>query len=62
MAAAVQPLEEESVHRMFKASERAAVVGHAKVVEVAAHLTRYCLPEVGEGLHMVVSQILLRRS
>jgi hypothetical protein len=54
LAAAVQPLEEESVHRMFKPSERAAVVGHAKVVEVAAHLARYCLPEVGEGLHIAL--------
>ena len=41
LAAAVQPLEEESVHRMFKARERATVVGHSKVVEVAAHLARY---------------------
>jgi hypothetical protein len=38
LAAAVQPLEEESVHRMFKARERATVIGHSKVVEVAAHL------------------------
>ena len=48
LAAAVQPLEEESVHRMFKARERATVVGHSKVVEVAAHLARQILPEVGE--------------
>ncbi len=39
---------------MFKASERAAVVSHAKVVEVTAHLARYCLPEVGEGLHIAL--------
>ena len=52
LAAAVQPLEEESVHRVFKARERAAVVGHAKVVEVTTHLARHCLPEVGERLHI----------
>ena len=39
---------------MFKPSERAAVVGHANVVEVAAHLARYCLLEVGEGLHIAL--------
>ena len=72
LAAAVQPLEEESVHRMFEARARAAVIGHAKVVEVTAHLTRQCLPEVGEGLriaglteptidlHQSASQSLLR--
>jgi hypothetical protein len=37
---------------MFKARERATVVGHAKVVEVTAHLARHGLPEVGEGLHI----------
>ena len=40
------------MHRVFKARERAAVVGHAKVVEVTTHLARHCLPEVGEGLHI----------
>jgi hypothetical protein len=72
LAAAVQPLEQESVHRMFEAIERAAVVGHSKVVKVAAHLARQCLPKVGEGLriaylaepaidlHQGASQSLLR--
>jgi hypothetical protein len=57
---------------MFKARERATVVGHSKVVEVAAHLARHGLPEVGEGLriafltepaidlHQSTSQSLLR--
>jgi len=54
LAAAVQPLEEESVHRMFKARERATVIGHSKVVEVAAHLARHGLPEVGEGLRIAL--------
>ena len=57
---------------MFEAIERAAVVGHSKVVKVAAHLARQCLPKVGEGLriaylaepaidlHQGASQSLLR--
>ena len=52
LAAAVQLLEEESVHRMCTTPERATVVGHATIVEVTAHLARQCLPEVGEGLHI----------
>ena len=57
---------------MLKARERATVVGHSKVVAVAAHLARHGLPEVGEGLriafltepaidlHQSTSQSLLR--
>jgi hypothetical protein len=37
---------------VFKARERAPVVGHSKVVAVAAQLARHGLPEVGEGLRI----------
>ena len=34
--------------RVPRGLERAAVVGHSEVVEVAAHLARQCLPKVRE--------------
>jgi hypothetical protein len=45
---AIEPLEQAVLHRLFKAVQGAAVVGHPKVVEVATHLARQGLPEVGE--------------
>jgi hypothetical protein len=39
---------------MFKARERATVVGHSKIVEAAAHLARHGLLEVGERLRVVL--------
>jgi len=44
----IEPLEQELVDCPFKAIQGAAVVGHAKVIAVAAHLPRASLAQVGE--------------
>ena len=54
LAAMIEPFEQEFVDRPFKAVQGAAVVGHPKVVEVAAHLPRDRLPEVGEFTRMAL--------
>jgi hypothetical protein len=50
----VEPLEQEFVDCPFTAVQCAAVVGHAKVVEVAAHLPRHRLPQGGEFARMAL--------
>jgi hypothetical protein len=42
------------LHHSFKAVQVAAVVGHPKVVGVAAPLACQCLPEVGEFPRIVL--------
>jgi hypothetical protein len=46
---------------MCKAIERTAVVGHSKVVEVAAHLTPNRLAEVGEAADVAFLVFSTRR-
>jgi hypothetical protein len=54
LAAAIQPIEGQLPDGVVKARRGPAVVRHAKVVEVAAHLARDCLPEVGQLVRMAL--------
>jgi CBS-domain-containing membrane protein len=46
LAAPIEPLEHQAMHRMVKLAERAAVVSHPKVVEVPAQLACDRPPQV----------------
>jgi hypothetical protein len=48
LTASIEPLHEHSVHTSGKALQGPAVVGHPKILEVAAHLASDRLPEVGQ--------------
>ena len=40
LAAPIEPLEHQAMHGMIKLTERTAVVGHSKVVEVTLQASR----------------------
>jgi hypothetical protein len=46
LAAVIKAAKGYAMHRALKAVQRATVVGHAKIIEVPAHLARQPLPEV----------------
>ena len=49
LATPIEPLEHQAMHRMIKLVQCAAVVGHAKVIEVTTQLPRNRPPQVWQG-------------